>query len=54
MTPALVGVLCTLKIIPKEFYCQDCHFTWSNQEEPTIGRLWHRFFPGSESSTEAS
>ena len=54
MTPALVGVLCTLKIIPKEFYCQDCHFTWSNREEPTIGRLWHRFFPGSESGTEAS
>ncbi len=54
MTPALVGVLCALKIIPKEFYCQDCHFTWSNREEPTIGRLWHRFFPGSESGTEAS
>ena len=54
MTPALVGVLCALKIIPKEFYCQDCHFTWSNQEEPTIGRLWHRFFPGRESSPEAS
>jgi len=48
LTPALVGVLCALKIIPKEFYCQDCHFTWTNQEEPTIGRLWHRFFPGSE------
>jgi hypothetical protein len=47
-------VLCALKIIPKEFYCQDCHFTWSNREEPTIGRLWHRFFPGSESGTEAS
>ena len=54
MTPALVGVLCALKIIPKEFCCQDCHFTWSNREEPTIGRLRHRFFPGSESSTEAS
>jgi hypothetical protein len=48
LTPALVGVLCAMKIIPKEFYCQDCHFTWTNREEPTIGRLWHRFFPGSE------
>jgi hypothetical protein len=48
LTPALVGVLCALKIIPKEFYCHDCHFTWTNREEPTIGRLWHRFFPGSE------
>src|SRR4030095_8383727 len=32
MTPALVGILCALKIIPKEFYCLDCHFTWSNEE----------------------
>lgn len=49
MTPALVAVLCAFKIIPKEFYCQDCHFTWTNEEERTIGRLWHRFFPGKES-----
>lgn len=49
LTPALVGVLCTIKIIPKEFYCQDCHFTWNNQQERTIGRLWRRFFPGRES-----
>jgi transposase-like protein len=48
MTPALVGLLCALRIIPKEFYCQDCHFTWSNEEERTIGRLWHVFFPGRE------
>jgi len=49
LTPALVAVLCAMKIIPKEFYCEDCHFTWSNQQERTIGRLWHRFFPGRES-----
>ena len=49
LTPALVAVLCAIKIIPKEFYCEDCHFTWSNQQERTIGRLWHRFFPGRES-----
>ena len=49
LTPALVGLLCALKIIPKEFYCEDCHFTWTNQEEPSIGRLWHRFFPGRDS-----
>jgi len=40
--------------LPKEFYCQDCHFTWSNEEERTLGRLWHRFFPGAESGKEAS
>ncbi len=49
LTPALVGVLCAIKIIPKEFYCEDCHFTWNNQQERTIGRLWRRFFPGRES-----
>jgi len=51
MTPALVALLCALKIIPKEFYCLDCHYTWSNEEERTIGRLWHRFFPGEEKAT---
>jgi transposase-like protein len=54
ITPALVGILCALKILPKEFYCQDCHFTWSNEEERTLGRLWHRFFPGFESGKESS
>jgi len=49
LTPALVAVLCALKIVPKEFYCEDCHYTWTNDEERTIGRLWHRFFPGKES-----
>ena len=54
LTPAVVAVLCALKIIPKEFYCQDCQFTWNNQEERTIGRFWHRFFPGREPDKEAS
>jgi transposase-like protein len=51
ITPAVVMLLCTLRILPKEFYCQDCHYTWSNEEERTIGRLWHRFFPGEEKAT---
>jgi hypothetical protein len=51
MTPAVVALLCAMKVIPKEFYCQDCHFTWSNEEERTIGRLWHRFFPGGEEAS---
>jgi hypothetical protein len=54
ITPALVGVLCAMKIIPKEFYCQDCHFSWSNEEERTLGRLWHRFFPGLDTGKEGS
>jgi len=48
ITPGLVAVLCAFHVVPKEFYCQDCHFTWSNEEERMIGRLWHRFFPGRE------
>ncbi len=51
ITPGLMVVLYTLRILPKEFYCQDCHFTWSNEEEPTIGRLWHRLFPGPQPET---
>ena len=51
ITPGIASVLFALKIFPKEFYCQDCHYTWSNEEERTIGRLWHRFFPGEEKAT---
>jgi len=48
ITPAMASVLFALRIFPKEFYCQDCHFTWSNEEDRTLARLWHRFFPGKE------
>lgn len=34
MTPWLASVLFALKIFPKEFYCQDCHFTWGKDGEP--------------------
>ena len=29
LTPSIASILFALKIFPKEFYCQDCHFTWS-------------------------
>jgi hypothetical protein len=48
ITPAMASVLFALKIFPKEFYCEDCHFTWSNEEQRGLARLWHRFFPGTE------
>lgn len=48
LTPAMASVLFALKMFPKEFYCEDCHFTWSNEDETTLGRLWHKFFPGRE------
>jgi transposase-like protein len=54
ITPAMAGVLFALKIFPKEFYCEDCHFTWSNEDQPTLARLWHRFFPGLEPEKEKS
>lgn len=48
ITPDMASILLALRIFPKEFYCQDCQYTWTNQKERTIGRLWHRFFPGRE------
>jgi len=54
LTPAMASVLFALKIFPKEFYCEDCHYTWNNEEERTLARLWHRFFPGREPSEESS
>ena len=54
ITPAMASVLFALKIFPKEFYCEDCHFTWSNEDQPTLARLWHRFFPGLEPEKEKS
>jgi transposase-like protein len=54
ITPGMASVLFALRIFPKEFYCEDCHFTWSNEEERTIARLWHRFFPGREPAKEGS
>ena len=48
ITPALASILFALKIFQKEFYCQDCHFTWSNEEETPRYRFWNRFFSGPE------
>ena len=48
ITPWLVCILCAVKVFPKEFYCQDCHFTWTNEEEQPRYRFWNRFFGGPE------
>jgi len=53
MTPALVGVLARSNH-SQGVLLPGLSFTWSKPEERTIGRLWHRFFPGSESGTGAS
>jgi transposase-like protein len=44
LIPGLAGILLALKVFPKEFYCQDCHFTWTNQEDQPRHRFWDRFF----------
>jgi transposase-like protein len=54
LTPAMASILFALKIFPKEFYCEDCHYTWTNEEQPALARLWHRFFPGAEPEKETS
>lgn len=48
LTPAVTSVLFALKIFQKEFYCEVCHFTWSNEGDNARYRLWRRFFPGGE------
>lgn len=30
--PGLAAILLALKIVPKEFYCQDCQYTWGKGE----------------------
>jgi hypothetical protein len=53
ITPAMASILFALRIFPKEFYCEDCHYTWSNEERPALARFWHRFFPGAEPEKES-
>lgn len=53
LTPAMASILFALRFFPKEFYCQDCHFTWNNEDQRTRPRLWHRFFPGLEPDRES-
>jgi hypothetical protein len=48
LTPALAGILFAMRMFPKEFYCQDCHFTWTNEEDRPRYRFWNRFFSGPE------
>jgi hypothetical protein len=31
LTPTLVELACTLKVVEKEFYCEDCHYTWPKE-----------------------
>jgi transposase-like protein len=53
LTPALAGILFALRIFQKEFYCQDCHFTWTNEPEHPRYRFWNRFFSGRRARADA-
>ena len=34
ITPGIASILFAMKVFPKEFYCQDCHFTWGKDGDP--------------------
>ena len=38
VTPAVVGMLMALRIVPREYYCLDCQFTW-----PAIAPVARKF-----------
>ena len=40
LTPAIASVLFALKIIPKQFYCRSCHYTWPLKEVPEKEQWW--------------
>jgi predicted RNA-binding Zn-ribbon protein involved in translation (DUF1610 family) len=40
LTPALASILFALKVFPKEFYCQSCHYTWPAEEEKPVEQWW--------------
>jgi predicted Zn-ribbon and HTH transcriptional regulator len=33
LTPTLVEIFCLLKVVDKEFYCEDCQYTWPREEK---------------------
>ena len=44
LTPWLATVLFAMKVFPKEFYCQDCHFTWGKDGDPLPQKpAWETF-----------
>jgi hypothetical protein len=42
--PGLALILFRLGIFPKEFYCEDCHFTWGKDGDPLPQKpAWETF-----------
>ncbi len=38
ITPTLVEIFCTTGLLDKEFYCEDCHYTWPQEVKAEIER----------------
>lgn len=34
ITPTLVEIFCTTKLVEKSYYCEDCHYTWPAVPQP--------------------
>jgi predicted Zn-ribbon and HTH transcriptional regulator len=45
LVPGLAGILFALKIFEKEFYCEDCQFTWGKGGNPLPDKkeAWETF-----------
>src|SRR5262245_40311548 len=33
ITPTLVEIVTVLRLVPREFYCEDCHYTWPREAQ---------------------
>ncbi len=51
LIPGLASIMMTLRVFPKEYYCEDCHFTWSDEVEAPRYRFWDALFSRSSSKS---
>jgi len=51
LTTGMAAILLALKIFPKEYYCQDCHFTWADEVERPRHRFWDALFSRSNAKS---
>lgn len=51
LTTGMAAILLALKVFPKEYYCEDCHFTWTDEVELPRYRFWDALFSGRKSES---
>jgi transposase-like protein len=44
LTTGMAAILLAFKVFPKEYYCEDCHFTWTDEVEQPRYRFWDALF----------